>query len=294
MKTLIHPWQSEQWKQLQHAKSSDRLPHALLLTGVARTEKAAFAEAFARSLLCQQPNVSALGNACDCHSCHLMQGRSHPDALWVEPEKQGQAIKVDQVREINDFIHQTGLSTMSRVVLINPADAMNMNAANALLKTLEEPSQHACLILVCEHPGQLPATVLSRCQRVHFIRREKMTQSDEATAILKQILILNPLEAAAEIKEANYRMFLEVMLSWLMDLLKLQLGADADDIINVEYLSELQALKEKTHIKVNLQMAEQIQQFLRAVQSGFNFNKQLMMETILIRWVNSVGGRIAA
>ena len=168
---MIFPWQVNQWQQLLQAKSQQRLAHAMLFTGLPGIGKAIFAQHFSSALLCQKLNPD--GNPCDrCHSCRLIAGRAHPNMLWLEPEKPGQAIKIDQVRDVSEFISQTSLQGDYRIVIINPADDMNTNAANALLKTLEEPSSGAHLILISNQNERLPATILSRCQRVVFQRPE--------------------------------------------------------------------------------------------------------------------------
>src|SRR5690348_7730311 len=99
---MIFPWQTQQWNKLWHAKESNRLPHALLFVGIPGTGKMQFADNFARALLCQE---SITEGACyRCHACRLITGKSHPNVLWVEPEKDGHAIKVDQIRAVNEFI----------------------------------------------------------------------------------------------------------------------------------------------------------------------------------------------
>ena len=125
-------FKTKQFQQLWHAKSENRLPHALMLTGVKGTEKNAFADYFSRALMCQQVNL-ATGEPCDkCHSCRLVMGRAHSDVCWLQPEKEGGSIKVEQIRAIAEFIQQTSFEGGCRIVLITPADAMNTNAANAL------------------------------------------------------------------------------------------------------------------------------------------------------------------
>lgn len=167
---MIYPWQTEQWQQFSQRKSLNRLPHALLLTGMQGMGKAHFADAITRSLLCQKTQNAEPDAACVCHACGMLNGRAHPNVLWIEPEKPGQAIKVDPIREVTDFINQTSLHNGYRIVIINPANQMNVNAANALLKTLEEPSVGALLVLISHQDAGLPATILSRCQRLLFAK----------------------------------------------------------------------------------------------------------------------------
>lgn len=173
------PWQQTAWSALQQ-RAADRLPHALLLSGEAGIGKRLFADAFAAWLLCTVP---VNGQACGrCKSCLLVMAGTHPDLFVVVPEalredagaadgegsgkkkKPSAEIRVDDVRALIAFVAQTAQFGGRRVVVIDPASAMNTNAANALLKTLEEPGSGVVLLLVCEQPAALPATIRSRCQ----------------------------------------------------------------------------------------------------------------------------------
>lgn len=164
---MIAPWLNEAWRRLWQQCKESRLPHALMLSGIAGLGKLAFAKQLSQALLCQ--HVSDSGKACGhCHDCRLFAGEVHPNVCMVIPEKPGQAIKVDQVRDANAFVAESSFKGKTRIVIFEPADQLNLNAANALLKTLEEPANDAVIILVCHQSGTLPATIRSRCQRLHF------------------------------------------------------------------------------------------------------------------------------
>lgn len=164
----MYPWQEHAWRRLHAAAAGHRLPHALLLTGPRGCGKGVFAAAFARALLCQTP--AAPGTACGrCRDCGLLAAGTHPNLLQISPEEDSNAIKVDQIRGLIEQIALTAAGGEAmRVVLIQPADAMNRNAANSLLKTLEEPPLRTLLILVAHAPATLPVTVRSRCQGIDF------------------------------------------------------------------------------------------------------------------------------
>ena len=153
-----YPWQDSLWQQLagraQHA-------HAYLLHGPAGIGKRALAERLMASLLCQRP--TALGACGECKSCLLLKAGSHPDNYILEPEEADKAIKVDQVRDLVSFVVQTAQLGGRKVVLIEPVESMNINAANALLKSLEEPSGDTVLLLVSHQPSRLLPTIKSRC-----------------------------------------------------------------------------------------------------------------------------------
>jgi len=168
----LAPWHVEPWRQLIARRTQDRLPHALLLCGAEGLGKRTFAAAFAAALLCQQPRSD--GSACgDCRACRLVQVGSHPDLVRVnlglrDDGKPRTEIIVEQIRTLSERLGMTPQFGGWQIALIDPADAMNIAAGNALLKTLEEPTRATLIVLVADAPSRLPATIRSRCQRVDF------------------------------------------------------------------------------------------------------------------------------
>lgn len=161
---MILPWHNKQWQIFRHAVTHSRLPHALLLVGIKGVGKTSFADCLMRSLLCANTTVNGFG--CDsCHACRLISGKVHPNVLLIEPEND--VIKVDQIRAINDFLSLTSLNGIYRIVVVNSSSTMNINAANALLKILEEPTPNSLLLLLTDNE-RLPMTIKSRCQRMTF------------------------------------------------------------------------------------------------------------------------------
>lgn len=161
----IYLWQQKQWQLITKRLHDASLPHAILLTGSAGMGKLDFANTLAELLLC----FSASGETCQtCSACQLLKAGTHPDFLLIQPESKGKTIKVDQIRELIEKLSQTPQQGKNQVVIIEPAEAMNTAAANALLKTLEEPTGNIFLILVSHQPTRLPATIRSRCQQIIF------------------------------------------------------------------------------------------------------------------------------
>lgn len=153
-----YPWQTALWQQFS---SRTQHAHAYLLHGPKGIGKRALAQRLMALLLCQRPLPDA---ACgQCKACHLLAAGTHPDNYVLEPEEADKAIKVDQVRELVAFVVQTAQLGGRKVVLIEPVEAMNVNAANALLKSLEEPSGDTVLLLVSHQPSRLLPTLKSRC-----------------------------------------------------------------------------------------------------------------------------------
>ena len=171
------PWHLADWQQ---RISRAQQPHAWLFSGPAGIGKVRYANALAASLLCSQP---VPGQACGtCRNCLLVQAGTHPDWLVLEPEEAGKMIKVDAVRQLVDFMAQTSQQGGRKVIVLHPAEAMNNNAANALLKSLEEPTADTYLLLVSDQPSQLLATIRSRCQQVSL----PLPAADQALAWLQQ------------------------------------------------------------------------------------------------------------
>jgi DNA polymerase-3 subunit delta' len=161
-----YPWQDAQWQHLQNLHASDRLPHALLLAGASGVGKKRFALALSHYLLCESPE---LGNACgQCRQCVFAKQGTHPDIKWLGLEEKSKQIKIEQVRELVKGFGHTSQQGGYKVAIITPADAMNINAANGLLKSLEEATDNTLLILISDAPSQLLPTIRSRCQRVDF------------------------------------------------------------------------------------------------------------------------------
>ena len=160
------PWQVDQWQQLLAQKSNNQLAHSYLFAGSAGLGKRLFAEQFARYLLCSNPESNTACNS--CNNCILGKDGSHPDLLQLEPEDGARDIKIDQIRTLSDFVVRTSHSGGARIAIVDRAHQMNVNAANALLKTLEEPTDATYLILLSDSPGSLSATIRSRCQRLKF------------------------------------------------------------------------------------------------------------------------------
>jgi DNA polymerase-3 subunit delta' len=183
---MIYPWQTDDWQRLQQLRA--HWPHALLLHGEAGIGKLHFAQHLAQGLLCEKP--AANGEPCGtCPACLWFSQGNHPDYRAVLPEalaglagddasadkaddgdsKKTRApskeIKIEQVRALLDFCgvgsHRGGL----RVVLLYPAEALNIAAANALLKTLEEPPSGVVFLLVSARIDRLLPTIISRCRQ---------------------------------------------------------------------------------------------------------------------------------
>lgn len=160
------PWLGRAWNTVQQRLAQDRLPHALLIVGEQGVGKRAWAEAVAGLLLCDQQVGLDNGApiACgQCRQCQLIAANSHPDVRVYSPEK-SRMVKVDQIRALSTFAVASPQVAHRKVAIVDRADQLNINAANALLKTLEEPLPDVTLLLLQESGRPVLPTIRSRCQ----------------------------------------------------------------------------------------------------------------------------------
>ncbi len=169
-----------------------QLAHALLIKGPRGIGKQAFGMELAQGLLCESPVADSA--ACgQCKACHWFVSGAHPDFRVLAPITEGDPeaeteeggkktkaspwISIEQVRELHDFIYVSSHRGGRKVILVCPAEALNVNAANALLKSLEEPPALTHFILISHRPHRLQRTIISRCRQL------SLQQPDRATAL---------------------------------------------------------------------------------------------------------------
>lgn len=318
---MIYAWQEQEWQQLKKLASTDRIPHAMIFAGIKGVGKLTLAENFARLALCQQPNLFAT-ECGTCHSCRLFLTKAHPDALWLEPEKEGANIKIDQIRALTDFISQSALQGKYRTVIINPANSMNLNAANALLKTLEEPTPNAIIILVSDQMAQLPPTILSRCHKIQcpkpantlaiaWLQTQLKDPVDKLNLLLnlangapltalrlanddvlpmRQTLVKaiyhTVLQKADPIKTAAslQEIDLLVFIDYALSLIGdvLRLQVGDNQIVNQDIKTEINEITEASQLKNNVRLMAELQSIRSKICLGYHVNKQLWIEQFLI------------
>lgn len=169
---MIYPWLEDTWQQYLQYLADERLTHAILVSGPPAIGKLEFCRTYIQRMNCTNPGPQ--GHPCGaCENCHLITAGTHPDVRLVNTEEaegsdRSEQVRVDDIREINRFMALSRQQGRFKVVCINRAHRMNINAANALLKTLEEPPAGSVLFLVSHRIEGLPATIRSRCQIWRF------------------------------------------------------------------------------------------------------------------------------
>jgi DNA polymerase-3 subunit delta' len=316
------PWQEGLWERLWQAHRDQRLPHGLLLTGQSGMGKCRFARCLAQALFCRHP--SDHGVPCgQCRNCRLFVAGTYPDYHLIEPEEDAktQEIKVDAIRELSERGVLTSSSGGQKVIVIAPADHMNTAAANSLLKTLEEPVPATLLVLVSSQPHKLPATVRSRCQRSEIFadRGQANAWLAQQTKHPQPQLLLDlasgsPLTALAlaepEVLRERGRMLAEFaeclhgrqdpvavaerwvqleplrvlswISGWLLDMLRLKHSPDAA-LFNSDQRDNMRVLAQRADSKRLYRLLDEVLEGRRQVTSPLS--KQLMLESILITWV---------
>ncbi len=187
---MIYPWQQSTWDKYTNARSQNHLPHALLLSGDKGIGKLHLAKAMVKSLLCTSTNNQSISSkntlkyqACNvCQSCKTYESGANPDYLHIELAEGKQQITIDQIRELSEFLTLTTSFSGYRVILLHPVERMNRNAANSLLKSLEEPSNKTILLLTTANLSQIIPTIKSRCQLLML----PMPNQEQSLAWLKK------------------------------------------------------------------------------------------------------------
>jgi DNA polymerase III subunit delta' len=160
------PWLQPHLAGLLALVQSDQAPPGLLVVGPEGVGKGVLVRTFLQRVACTRGTAEIFPCGA-CNGCRSFLGASHPEILEVVPEEAGKEILVDQVRAVIDFLSLSHAGP-ARLVFIEPAEAMNVNAANALLKTLEEPPPGAMVLLAAARPARLPPTIRSRCRRLRI------------------------------------------------------------------------------------------------------------------------------
>jgi DNA polymerase III subunit delta' len=321
---MTYIWQKSQWAHILQQRSN--LPHALLLRGRAGTGKHAFALDLAQTLLCDQKTDQACGV---CPSCVWFAEGGHPDFRLISPEDADESedaskkkvtkksqISVAQIRQLIDYLSLSSHQVDSRrVILISPAQTLNLASANALLKMLEEPPANTLFLLVTSQPQRLLPTILSRCQAIdmplpskpdalswlktlHVSNAEaaleyvggapllalQIAEEGEISANLVKNLALGaklePFACAPLFLSIGMERALEALQKWVFDLATYKLAHVLH--YHSQYASALQALCKSVNLKSLLSFQENL---LEAKKTAAHpLNNELQLENILLQY----------
>lgn len=323
---MIYPWQQEQWGKLMQLKQAQRLPHAILLYGEEGSGKGDFAQSLSASLLCKQPTQN--GEACgSCDSCHLIAAQTHPDLTFLKPvppensksKKPVLNIRINEIRKLCTKLTSTSQYEGYRIAIIENADKMLVQGANALLKTLEEPGQQTLIVLVTSRPHRLPITVRSRCQALRFPypsetvalewlqaqglktpeialqyahgapltalnQHEETLEQREllAKALLAGLNGESSLTYAAKLANLPKDISLGWLLDWLNDVVRLKNTEFNSTIINEKNRPHLIRLAQKSDLKRLFAYNDLVIGYIR--KETIALNPQLVWENLLISW----------
>ena len=259
-----------------------------------------FANSFARFLLCQQRTTDACGYR---QSCHWFNAATHPDLIRIQPEEEGKAIKIAQIRQLVHDLSHTASQIGYQVVILHPAEAMNKAAANALLKILEEPPGQVCMLLISSQPYFLTATVRSRCQKIHLNapkqqavqwlqqqlkvnqsvellltlangaplaavqleNQDNLQQRDMLFSTLEQLVIkkITPLEVAAQWSKLPLFFVLQWYACFVMDAIRHCSGLDDCYLMNSDKKDFLKKIAQNAMIE---QLFQQLDRILEAIK----------------------------
>jgi DNA polymerase-3 subunit delta' len=320
MLNTLHPWLQQDWERLHGYILQQRIPQALLISGNPGLGKLALAKQFAYALLCSNPKQA--GFSCgECQSCLLLKADTHPDYILIKPAESKKTIAVEQIRSLIVQLSLKPQFENYRVVIINPADSLTNNSANAFLKCLEEPNERTVIFLITDKPGKLPATIVSRCQKVSINKPDKsiviswLQQQgiNDDPEILFSLAQGAPLQAQAFAKDGHvklrndcFKSWLAVarqqthpvliaeewqklpegpllfwITSWVVDLIKCAYDK-ATDLYNPDLIKSLQELAQQLNLKKLYKLYDLL--LLNRQLLDTQINKQLMFEDILIQW----------
>jgi DNA polymerase III subunit delta' len=315
------PWLQHPWERLSQYLTQQRIPQALLIHSPKGLGKKQIATRFTFSLLCTDRQINNL-HCGHCPSCLLLKAHTHPDFLLIEPEEPGKNITIGQIRSLLTQLMLKPQYEAYRVVVIALAEQMNNAAFNAFLKCLEEPNERTIIVLLSEQPNRLPATIISRCQKLRIAKPDQDTffswlqqhNINDNLELLDGLSQRAPLLAQSYANEAIFVLrnqcfndwmlvtkqqntpvllaeqwlklpelpLLFWMTSWVIDLVKCFYQAKRQDLFNPDLYETLQELAQQLELKRIFQLYDLL--LVTKERLTTQLNKQAIFEEILIFW----------
>jgi DNA polymerase-3 subunit delta' len=317
----LFPWQKRDWKQLSKYTEIGRVPQALLVSGIAGVGKSNLASCFAANLLCTASGSSVV-NCGACAGCRLVRAGTHPDLIRIEAPETGKVISVDTIRDLVARLALTPQYGGFRVIILQQVDRLNTAAANALLKTLEEPVEQTVFILLSSRSWDLPATISSRCQRLQvpvpsvkevadWLRSEKGVDDPDLLfrladgsplkaarmahdGMLDQRQVLysfwsqiadgsaDPVRVAAKLAELSLADVIDWTGGWIVDMIHLRMVPATRILRNPDLRSSLQVEVERLKLKQLFGFYDRLGQSSLALNT--TLNPTMLLENVLIDW----------
>ncbi len=315
-----YPWHENYWQHLLAYVEQQRIPQALLLQGITGLGKYQLASRFAQYLMCLAPNRQS--SCHHCAACKLFIANTHPNFIVLQPEEEGKSITIDVLRQLMQQLVLKPQYSTYRVVIVHLAEHLNNNSANAFLKCLEEPPERTLFILLTEQVQQLPATIISRCQKLvltapdatvaqQWLGTQGIYESQQPLLNLAQGAPLLALDYAQQnslqlrnqcfadwesIVKANacpiilaekwYKLagqpLLQWLISWTEDLIKCTFQVPSRFLLNSDLASALQGLATGVALNNLFDFYGLLMKDTYRIQT--QLNKQLLFEEILITW----------
>ncbi|WP_273200980.1 MULTISPECIES: DNA polymerase III subunit delta' [Legionella] len=293
-----------QWNQLQSAWVNNRISQSMLFVGSFDSSFMALVNKLTQLVFCKNEDNGLHSKPCfACADCQMVVRGEHPDVTWVKPEKSGGAIKIDQIRELQNDAYLTPQRTKYRLIVIESAERMNTSAANSLLKILEEPPPQTIFLLLAQQLSTLLPTVLSRCQIVRFVSYNETTainylrlaesypeESEQAMIIKQSEFILDGLIAVIEQKAhpssiaGQWSQFDLGTLLWFLYLVYAQIHmmqinkpADLDSIV-----PQLHCLMSLLNPIMIFSQIDKINTLRRKLSHNMSVNQTLALEDLLL------------
>ncbi len=288
-----------QWQQIQSALEQQRMPHAMLFVGPLHYALPEFTIKVMQLISCK----GQINKPCyQCVECQMIQRLEHPDMQWIKPDKNGGAIKIDQIRELQNSAYLTPQRADHKLIVIEAADRMNTAAANALLKFLEEPARHTLFVLIAQQLSTVLPTILSRCQIISFssssdeysnnclmLGEQYPPESERAVIIQQSQSILDGLIAVLERREhpcvlaSQWSQFELGTMLWFLYLVYSQL----QQMFFSVSVTKGPAIHQLTHLKsllnpiIIFKQIDIINTLLRKISHNMNVNHIMALEDLL-------------
>ena len=319
MNNQVYPWQQNQWEHIIRLVESETIPHAILLTGPDGVGKHEFANFMSATIICENSTETKL--ACgECRRCKLYQANTYPDFIKLSIDDEKETISIDEVRDLINKLYLTRHFDSYKIALIEHADRMNTSAANALLKTLEEPPDNTLIILVTSSLLELPATIRSRCQTIsigapnHEEAREwlssisndvdwvpllRVSQDaplqalkyhetdllDQRISVIKGFLEIfennsNPIEISARIESVPMLLCFQWIQALIVDLLRVKGAENPITLENPDFYRSILALAPRMQVPLLLEYWEIIMERKKIFDKSLN--RRLFVESMLI------------